>query len=185
MKPRFIFVDDEPLMVRAMERLVKNEPFDFYWFNSPVKALGRIEEIAPQVILSDQRMPDMHGIQFLKKVREKLPNTARMILTGYCMPDYADSALEKGDVLKFISKPWDNMTLIQEIRNAFRYTDSTTVSGIVWCDICGTKCSANTIQIHRSYHLCTRCKKRAERLPDDALRIVADFLSADVSRADR
>lgn len=180
MKHKIVFVDDEPSMVSALKRMFANEPFDVYGFNSPIQALEQIEDIAPQVILSDQRMPEMHGIHFLGKVREKLPDTVRIILTGFCMPDYAQYALKSGDVSKFMSKPWDRAALIHEIHSAFSYFDSTKARIICWCDICGTKCTAETIQIHNSLQVCIQCKKRVESLPIGAAYNLARFFNGNV-----
>lgn len=180
MQRNFVFVDDEPMMINAIKRLVANESFDFYGFQSPMEALGQIDTIAPQVIISDQRMQGMSGIQFLEKVRQKQPNTIRMILTGHCMPADAESSLEKGDVFKFMAKPWDNDTLIQEIRNAFDYANSTKSPGMERCHVCGKENTADTMQVHLSLHLCMPCKKKVEPLPDKVILNIARFFDGNV-----
>ncbi|HZV55129.1 MAG TPA: response regulator [Rhodocyclaceae bacterium] len=73
-----------------------------------------------QVIISDQRMPGMSGVEFLSKVKELYPETVRIALSGYSEISTVTDAINKGAIWKYISKPWDDEVLVQDIRAAFR-----------------------------------------------------------------
>lgn len=73
-----------------------------------------------QVILSDQRMPDMSGAEFLARVRQLYPESIRIILTGHTDIDLITGAINRGAIYKFLTKPWDDDQLREEIREAFR-----------------------------------------------------------------
>jgi DNA-binding NtrC family response regulator len=164
MKNKIIVVDDEPMMVKALKRLFMSEPFDFYGFDSPTRALEHLDRIAPQVVMSDQRMPEMEGLRFLERVREKQPDTVRMILTGYYVPEKAHQAIQCGDVSAIMLKSWDNTQIIQTIRDAFHYSDSMRRPKAHSCDICNEKISSPQIRIHDSFCMCPRCRKWYEML---------------------
>lgn len=121
MKERILYVDDDPENLKALQRLFRNEPFHFITFESPITALRKIDEIRPAVVISDQRMPDMEGTLFLEKIRKKRPDTVRIILTGHADLDVAISAINQGNVFRFIKKPWDNAEMKAEIIAALDY----------------------------------------------------------------
>ncbi len=180
MKYNIVVVDDDPMTVRALKRLFEKEPFDFHGFNSPQQALKQMNKIGPQVVLSDQRMPEIGGIRFLKKVRKKWPETVRMILSGFCIPDSAHGAISRGDISKVMAKPWDDDTLLREIRNAFHYFDSMrTVKGYQ-CEICGEKGSPEQIQMHYRFYMCGRCKNCYELHPGVVIKSLRRFLTGNV-----
>ena len=72
------------------------------------------------VIISDQRMPGMNGIEFLSKVRKDFPRIIRIILSGYTDVDTITSAINEGNVYKFILKPWDDNNLLDAVHEALR-----------------------------------------------------------------
>jgi DNA-binding NtrC family response regulator len=176
MKKKIVVVDDEPMMVKALKRLFENQSLDFYGFDSPHRALEQMDKIAPQVVLSDQRMPEMEGIHFLEMVRKKWPDTVRMILTGYYVPDSAYQSISLGDVSAIMTKPWNDNQLIQAIDNAFRYSGSMRISKISQCEICGEKGSSQQIQIHHSFYMCARCRNCYELLPGVIVRSLRKLL---------
>lgn len=165
MKKKLFVVDDEPMMVKALKRLFINEPFDCYGFDSPGRALEHLDRIAPQVVLSDQHMPEMEGCRFLERVRDKRPDTVRMILTGYYVPESVHQAIEHGDVSAIMLKSGDDAQLIQKIRDAFHDFDSMRGLEVHHCVVCGEKISSQTIQIHDSFNMCQRCSHWYELLP--------------------
>jgi DNA-binding NtrC family response regulator len=72
------------------------------------------------VVISDQRMPDMNGTEFLERVSELYPETIRMVLSGYSDLDTVTSLVNRGEIYKFLSKPWDDDALRETVREAFR-----------------------------------------------------------------
>lgn len=180
MKHKIVFVDDEPMTVRALERLFANEPFEFFGFNSPRQALEQMKTIAPQVVLSDQRMPEMEGISFLGKVAERWPKTVRMILTGFCVPDNAYGAISRAGISRVLTKPWDDEQLLRQIRIAFQYSDSMQFDEVNQCEICGEEGPFGQVQMYRSYYMCSRCRNCYELLPGVVLESLVRFIKGNV-----
>ncbi len=76
-----------------------------------------------QVVISDQRMPQMSGTEFLNRVRELHPDTIRMVLSGYTDLQSITDAINKGAIWRFLTKPWEDDALRQLVREAFREYD--------------------------------------------------------------
>jgi len=117
-----LFVDDEANVLSALKRLFRKAPYRTLLAGSAREALALIEGgERPSVIVSDQRMPDMNGAEFLARVREALPNSIRMMLTGYSDIDAAMDAINRGGVFRYILKPWDAEDLRLAVRNAVEH----------------------------------------------------------------
>lgn len=180
MKHRMVFVDEEPMVISTLEMLFAKEPFEFYGFTSPHQALEQMEKIVPQVVLSDQRMPNSEGIHFLEKVQEKWPRTIRMILTGFWVPDRAQAEMNHAGVIKVLAKPWDDNHVLQQIRIAFHYFDIQRVNEINQCAICGGRSLPEEIHPQRSHYLCRGCRHCYELLPGVVFESLKRFLAGNV-----
>jgi len=77
-----------------------------------------------QVIVSDQRMPGMTGTEFFTRVRQLYPDTMRIILSGYTELETVIEAINRGAIYKFLTKPWDDEQLREQVREAFRLAGS-------------------------------------------------------------
>jgi DNA-binding NtrC family response regulator len=117
-----LFVDDEPLVLEALRRLLMDEPYEVRTCTDPEQALQDIITHAPTVIVADYYMPKMNGPAFLKKVREIDPDIVRMVLTG--KPDVTAvlASVKDGAVYRFILKPWDEDELKMNLRQAIDYS---------------------------------------------------------------
>ena len=115
-----LFVDDEQHILNALNRLVRGEGYRVIMSTDPKEALEIVKSEPVDIVISDHLMPGMDGIEFLTKVRELKPTTLRMILTGHAQLDMAIDAINKGQVYKFMTKPWDDASLLQDIRMAAR-----------------------------------------------------------------
>ncbi len=124
MNKSVLFVDDEVHALKALTRLFRKEPYEFITCDSPVKALNQLDEIEPMVVISDQCMPEMDGIEFLEKVKNKQPGTVRILLTGISDLEVAIAAINQGNVYRYIEKPWDDQALKKEVRAAMDHQDS-------------------------------------------------------------
>lgn len=116
-------VDDEPNVLQALKRLLRNEPYCLFTASSGPEALKILEENPVQVIMTDQRMPGMSGTELLAEVRKKYPDTIRIVLSGYTEVDTITEAINKGHVYKFFLKPWDDHSLKLELRQALDQYD--------------------------------------------------------------
>src|SRR5687768_16473800 len=107
MKYKILVVDDEPVNLRLLERLFRRT-HDVISAASGTEALKMLEMHDVALIVSDQRMPGMTGIDFLKQAATLRPRTVRIILTGYTDVNYLVEAINSGVVYKYITKPWVN-----------------------------------------------------------------------------
>jgi CheY-like chemotaxis protein len=115
-----LLVDDEPHMLSALSRLLRREGYHILTAGSPAEAFQILARQPVEVIVSDQRMPDMSGTEFFARVRQLYPDSIRIILTGYTDLDSVTGAINRGAISKFLTKPWDDDQLREQIREAFR-----------------------------------------------------------------
>lgn len=117
--PRVLVVDDEVNILHAFRRLFHDEPFELLTAESGRAGLEILyKDRGVAVIVSDQRMPEMIGAEFLEKSRALVPDAIRIVLTGYADINTAVDAINKGGVYRYISKPWNDTELIAVIREA-------------------------------------------------------------------
>ncbi len=119
-KQTLLLVDDEPNIISALQRLLRRDGYTILACDDPVKALSLLAEQHVDVVLSDQRMPGMSGVEFLRRVRKTHPETVRIVLSGYTDLQFITDAINEGAIYKFLTKPWDDDQLRQQIREAFR-----------------------------------------------------------------
>ena len=116
---RILCVDDEKNVLRAIERLFLDEDYEIITASSGKEGLEILErEPGIQLVISDYRMPEMHGVDFLKEVCERWPNTVRIVLSGYADTAAIVDAINEGQIYKFIPKPWNDDELKVTIANA-------------------------------------------------------------------
>ena len=116
---RLLFVDDEPFVLRALKRLFEMEGFEVVVFDNPKAAIALLETGAEfQVIGSDYRMPEMTGAEFLQKARELSPRSYRLLISAVDEFNAALDAINRGEIFRFIPKPWSREQLLQIVRGA-------------------------------------------------------------------
>jgi response regulator RpfG family c-di-GMP phosphodiesterase len=116
-------VDDEKSIINSIKRLVRREGYRLLTAHSGHDGLKLLAENDVQVVISDQRMPEMNGTEFLKQVKELYPDVLRIILSGYTEVDSITEAINEGSVYKFFLKPWNDHNLKLEIRQALEQYD--------------------------------------------------------------
>ncbi|MDO9189376.1 MAG: EAL domain-containing protein, partial [Sulfurimicrobium sp.] len=116
-----LLVDDEPNILAALQRLLRHDDYRILTASGPAAGFEILARIPVDVILSDQRMPEMSGSEFLSRVREMYPNTVRMVLSGYADLASIAEAVNRGAIYKFITKPWEDDALRAQVFEAFRY----------------------------------------------------------------
>ena len=115
-----LIVDDEPLVLAALKETLEREKFQVVACSSPVKALSILEERDFAVIISDQRMPEMLGLDFLIESRKARPYASRVLITAVLsLPTIVD-AINKGEIFRFVAKPWLREELLATVRNAIQ-----------------------------------------------------------------
>lgn len=103
-----LLVDDESNVLTALRRVFIDEGMTILTETDPEKALELLREHEVSVIISDSRMPDMSGIEFLEKAKLQSPDAVRIMLTGYTDIQTAVEAINRGEVFRFITKPWSS-----------------------------------------------------------------------------
>ena len=106
-----LFVDDEEGVLNALRRIFMDENYAILTASSGDKALKILEERQVHLLITDHRMPGMNGAELLKLVRERYPETIRIMLTGYADVTSIMGAVKEGAVYKFITKPWNDEDL--------------------------------------------------------------------------
>lgn len=115
--PTVLLIDDE---VRSLETLARilDEDFDIQMASTIEEGRKILEKEWVQVILCDQRMPDMTGVEFLQEVREQWPEVIRMIISGYTDAEDIISSINEAGIYQYITKPWQPENLILSLKNA-------------------------------------------------------------------
>jgi serine phosphatase RsbU (regulator of sigma subunit) len=112
-KPVVIFVDDEINILSSLERHLMREDYQKHFCNSAAEALKILSQEQVHLIVSDIRMPEMNGLELLKIVREKYPETIRMVLSGTSDSSMVIDAINKGEIFRYLSKP---LAEVKELR---------------------------------------------------------------------
>jgi response regulator RpfG family c-di-GMP phosphodiesterase/tRNA A-37 threonylcarbamoyl transferase component Bud32 len=116
-KARILFVDDEERILNAL-RSVFRMSYHVLTATNGAEAIELLRKFHPHVVVSDQRMPEMTGVELLRQVKEIDPNTVRLLLTGYSDLAAIVGSVNEGEVFRFVSKPWDNQDILNTIGEA-------------------------------------------------------------------
>jgi diguanylate cyclase (GGDEF)-like protein len=120
-----LVVDDEPNVRSALRRLLRGEGYEILLAESAQDGLELLAKHDVHVVLSDQRMPEMNGTDFLARVSSLYPDIVRIVLSGYTDVNTVIESVNRGTVFRFLTKPWIDQHLKDHMRVAFHYYDST------------------------------------------------------------
>jgi DNA-binding NtrC family response regulator len=123
MKYKILIVDDEPANLRTLERLFR-ESYDVLIAESGAAALELLNHHDVALLITDQRMPEMTGIELLKKTVTLRPRMVRIILTGYTDVDTLVEAINCGEVYRYVTKPWTNEELLVTVKRALEHYET-------------------------------------------------------------
>src|SRR5690554_964689 len=116
-----LLLDDEVNIIKALTRTLRRDGYRTLSSTNISEAFTLLAENEVQVIISDQRMPEMSGTEFLSQVKAIHPHTVRIVLSGYTDLKSVTEAINQGAIYKFLTKPWDEKQLREHIRQAFKY----------------------------------------------------------------
>ncbi|MHC4656567.1 MAG: response regulator [Planctomycetota bacterium] len=116
-KRTVLFVDDEEKILRSLKRGLMDEPYESLFANSGQEALEILKQKEVHVLVTDMRMPEMSGLDLLRIVKKEYPHIIRMVLSGYTQVITPLTAINQGEIFKFITKPWK---LEEEFKPAIR-----------------------------------------------------------------
>ncbi len=111
-------VDDEANILSSLKRLFRPHGYRIFTAESGKQGLDILEQETVDLVISDMRMPEMNGAQFLERAREKWPDTVRILLTGYAEISAAIDAINKGQIYQYISKPWEDADILLLVKQA-------------------------------------------------------------------
>jgi diguanylate cyclase (GGDEF)-like protein/PAS domain S-box-containing protein len=114
-----LLVDDEDNILSALKRLLRRDGYNIVTATSAAEGLQRLTEREVDVIVSDQRMPGMTGVEFLHRAKALYPHTVRIVLSGYTELQSIIDAVNEGAIYKFLTKPWDDERLRGHVAEAF------------------------------------------------------------------
>ncbi|WP_411834768.1 EAL domain-containing protein [Pseudoxanthomonas mexicana] len=124
-----LLLDDEENILRSLVRLFRRDGYRILAASSVGDAFDLLATNDVQVILSDQRMSDMSGTEFLGRVRVLYPDTVRLVLSGYTDLATVTEAINRGEIYRFLTKPWNDDDLREHIRQAFQTHENQHRSG--------------------------------------------------------
>ena len=116
-----LFVDDEISILKTLTRLLRNEDYHLLTATSAQQGLELLSQHCVNIVVSDMRMPNVSGTEFLEQVKLDYPNVSRMIMSGYADLESVFNAINHGDISQFVSKPWNNDTLKKVIVNQLTF----------------------------------------------------------------
>ncbi|HUG21664.1 EAL domain-containing protein [Piscinibacter sp.] len=115
-----LLLDDEPNILRSLRRVFRAQTCTIHTATTPDEAFELLARHPVGVVMSDQRMPLMRGTDFLARVKRLYPDTVRIVLSGYTELQSVTDAINEGAIYKFLTKPWNDLQLNDEIEQAFR-----------------------------------------------------------------
>src|SRR5437016_14576535 len=117
-----LVVDDEPDLVQSVKDLLR---FDYKVLvaTRAVEGLKIMQREKVHIVMSDQRMPEMTGVEFLKHLRDSHPETVRLLFTAYADLNAVTDAINQGNVYRYITKPWEPPELQAVLRQAAEHYD--------------------------------------------------------------
>lgn len=113
-----LLVDDEVNILSALKRLFRPMGYRIFTAESGKEGLDILRNEKIDLVISDMRMPEMNGAQFLEEVRNIHPDTIRMLLTGYADLSSTVAAINRGEIYRYIAKPWEDNDIVLAVKHA-------------------------------------------------------------------
>ncbi|MHA4896149.1 hybrid sensor histidine kinase/response regulator [Pedobacter sp. PWIIR3] len=115
---RVLYIDDEENNLHSFKAGFRRQ-YEIYTANSAVEGLKILENVSVHVIIADQKMPQITGVEFFKSIATTFPDPVRILLTGYTDIEALADAINHGDIYRYITKPWNDLELHNSIKNAY------------------------------------------------------------------
>jgi len=176
-----LLVDDEENILSSLKRLLRRDGYTIITACGAAEGLKRLAEGEVDVIVSDQRMPGMTGVEFLRRAKELYPDSIRMVLSGYTELQSIIDAVNEGAIYKFLTKPWDDERLRGHVAEAFRQKDMADENRRLASQV--ESANADYVELNaRLEHVVAQQREQADLLSASAggMREVLDSLPAPV-----
>ncbi|MEO8298857.1 MAG: response regulator, partial [Burkholderiales bacterium] len=180
-----LIVDDEDNIVASLRRLLRRDGYRILTANGGEEGLRRLAEHEVDVVLSDQRMPGMTGVEFLHRAKALYPQTVRMVLSGYTELQSIIDAVNEGAIYKFLTKPWDDERLREHVAEAFRQKDLADENRRLAGQVATANADLASLNT-RLEQLLSRQREHADMLvaSADSMRLMVEELPAPVAAVD-
>lgn len=122
MKPAILYVDDEEHNLVAFKAVLRRD-FDVYTAISVRDARKYLDDYQIKIVVSDQRMPQTTGVQFFSEIKSSHPEPIRILLTGYSDMEAVIDSINKGEVYRYLTKPWDSDYMKSILKQALELFD--------------------------------------------------------------
>lgn len=184
-KLNVLLLDDENDILKALNRVLRMD-YNVVTFDNGADALEYLQENPIHIIISDMRMPEMDGADFLAKAREMQPDTVRLLLTGYADIQSTVRAVNAGGIHTYISKPWDNENLklivgkAAEFYRLSRDKERLTIEleeRNKELEIANQALAANNLKLHFNQELETKVQERTVALQESNKRLEVSLAS--------
>ncbi|WP_435628540.1 HD domain-containing phosphohydrolase [Candidatus Ferrigenium straubiae] len=120
-KPTLLLIDDEANILAALKRLFRPLGYNVLTAESGAEAFALLEKENIDLVICDMRMPQMDGAEMLEQIRIKWPDVLRILLTGYADMASTIAAINRGEIYRYVSKPWDDNDMILIVRDALEH----------------------------------------------------------------
>ncbi len=121
-QPTLLFVDDEPSILSSLRRLFRPHGYRILTAEGGAQGLEILQQEQVDLVVSDMRMPEMDGAKFLEQVRARWPRIVRLLLTGYADVGSTIAAINRGEIYRYIAKPWEDNDILLTVRDALEHS---------------------------------------------------------------
>ena len=176
---KVLYLDDEENNLIAFKALFRRE-FDVFTTTSPQEAVAYLNANEVPIILSDQKMPELSGVEFFELTLNDFPNAVRILVTGYADIEAVIDAINRGQVYRYVAKPWNENDLRVCLLNAAERYEMNIHSGDSDSKTNKWKLAKSRIQdaIHKVKAVVSSCKGSNQPVPADSLNEVVNELNA-------
>lgn len=119
-----LVIDDEVNILNSLRRVFMGEKITMYTLSDPKETFEILKQKKIKVVLVDERMPYISGLELLKKIKELYPNIVRILFTGFSEMKVAEEAVNEAAIYRIITKPWNDTDLKNIIQEAIKKYDS-------------------------------------------------------------
>jgi DNA-binding NtrC family response regulator len=119
-----MIVDDEPNILSSLNRVLRRQDsWEIETYDTVAEALKRVQTMTFEIVISDYKMPEMDGVEFLNEVRKFQPEAIRIVLSGFTELQALLDAINEAEIYRYICKPWDDQELIATIGTALAHRE--------------------------------------------------------------
>ncbi len=159
---RVLWIDDDELVLSSAQRFLRDKKINCEVCPSPTKALDILNAEKFSVVIVDQRMPEMTGVELLEIIRSKHPQTTRIMITGFLDGNTLEESINRAGVFRYVTKPWNEDELAADIHRAFEHHNSLVEQ------------QALTLQVREQNRSLTTLNENLEKIVFDRTKIISE-----------